>query len=194
MSLFEIFIIAVSLAMDALAVSASNGLALKNAKVKHACIFGLYFGGFQFLMPVIGFFCGIGFGNYIEMVDHWIAFGLLSVIGGKMIYDSFQSDSDDEEAPQLDEKKIMSPQNMIMLAVATSIDALAVGVSFALTKNVNIWLSAAIIGIVAFVLSFVGVLGGKQIGGKFEKHAALIGGIVLIIIGLRILITDLFFA
>ncbi|MBQ9518736.1 MAG: manganese efflux pump [Firmicutes bacterium] len=193
MSLFEIFVIAVSLAMDAMAVSASNGLALKKAGIKHACIFGLYFGGFQCLMPIIGFFCGIGFGGYIEMIDHWIAFGLLSVIGGKMIYESLKNDDDGEENIRSDEEKIMSPQNLVMLAVATSIDALAVGVSFALTKNVNIWLSAAIIGIVAFALSFVGVLGGKQIGGKFEKHAALIGGIVLIIIGSRILITDLFF-
>lgn len=191
MSLAEIFIIAVSLAMDALAVSASNGLALKNAKIKHACLFGLYFGVFQCIMPIIGFFCGIGFGRYIEMVDHWIAFGLLSLIGGKMIYDSRQTDDDGPR--EMDEKKITSPKNMIILAIATSIDALAVGVSFALTDNVNIWLSAAIIGIVAYALSFVGVLAGKQIGGKFEKHAALIGGIVLIIIGLRILITDLFF-
>ena len=191
MSLVEIFIIAVSLAMDAMAVSASNGLALKNAGIKHACIFGLYFGLFQMMMPIIGFFCGIGFGGYIEMIDHWVAFGLLSVIGGKMIYDSFQADEEQEQGT--DEKKIMSPKNLVMLAIATSIDALAVGVSFALTDGVNIWLSAAIIGVVAFVLSFVGVLGGKQIGGKFEKHAALIGGIVLVIIGLRILITDLFF-
>ena len=192
MSLVEIFIIAVSLAMDALAVSASNGLALKKANAGHAAVFGLYFGGFQFFMPIIGYFCGIGFGSYIEMVDQWVAFGLLTLIGGKMIWDSRQDDDEktDEEA---DEKRIMSVKNMVMLAVATSIDALAVGVSFALTDNVNIWLSSAIIGIVAFVLSFVGVLAGKSIGSRFEKYSACIGGIVLIIIGLRILITDLFF-
>lgn len=191
MSLVEIFVIAVSLAMDALAVSASNGLALKNANAGHAAVFGLYFGFFQFMMPVIGFFCGIGFGGYIEMVDHWVAFGLLTLIGGKMIWDSRQGDGDEEQIT--DEKRIMSPKNMIMLAIATSIDALAVGVSFALTENVNIWLASVIIGVVAFVLSFVGVLAGKNIGSRFEKYSACIGGIVLIIIGLRILITDLFF-
>ena len=191
MSLFEIFIVAVSLAMDAMAVSASSGLALKRAGLKHACMFGCYFGAFQFIMPLIGFFCGIGFGGYIEKIDHWVAFGLLSLIGGKMIYDSFHEG--EEETENRDEEKITSPKNMVLMAVATSIDALAVGISFALTDNVNIWAASAIIGIVAFVLSFVGVLAGKQIGSKFEKHAALEGGVVLMIIGLRILITDLFF-
>ena len=192
MSLIEIFVIALSLAMDALAVSASNGLALKKANAGHAVVFGLYFGGFQFIMPVIGYFCGLGFGSYIEMIDHWVAFGLLSVIGGKMIWDSRQPDSDEKDEV-LDEKRIMSAKNLVMLAIATSIDALAVGVSFALTDNVDIWLSSAIIGIVAFVLSFAGVLAGSRIGSRFEKYSACIGGIVLIIIGLRILITDLFF-
>ena len=192
MSLIEIFVIALSLAMDALAVSASNGLALKKVNAGHAVVFGLYFGGFQFIMPVIGYFCGLGFGRYIEMVDHWVAFGLLTMIGGKMIWDSRQPDSDEKDE-ELDEKRIMSVKNMVMLAVATSIDALAVGVSFALTDNVDIWFSSAIIGIVAFALSFAGVLAGSRIGSKFEKYSACIGGIVLIIIGLRILITDLFF-
>lgn len=191
MNILEIFVIAVSLAMDALAVATTNGLVLKRVTFKHACIFGLYFGGFQFAMPVIGYFFGSLFSRYIAMVDHWIAFFLLSVIGGKMLWDSFQTDED--EVLLYDESKILHPRNMTMLAIATSIDALAVGVSFALTKSSNIWLSSAIIGIVAFVLSFLGVIAGKQIGSRFRKYAARIGGGVLILIGLRILITDLFF-
>ncbi|MBQ9604700.1 MAG: manganese efflux pump [Firmicutes bacterium] len=191
MSLWEIFVIAVSLAMDALAVATTNGLVLKKVSFKHACIFGLYFGGFQFAMPLIGYFCGSIFSEYIAMIDHWIAFGLLSIIGGKMLWDSLQADED--EALLYDESKILAPKNMTMLAVATSIDALAVGVSFALTKGCNIWLSSAIIGIVAFALSFLGVIAGRKIGSKFQAYATRVGGCVLMIIGLRILITDLFF-
>ncbi len=191
MSIWEIFVIAVSLAMDALAVATTNGLVLKNVNFKHACIFGLYFGGFQFAMPVIGYFCGSLFSKYITMVDHWIAFGLLSLIGGKMLWDSFQSE--DGEPVLYEESKILAPKNMTMLAVATSIDALAVGISFALTEGCNIWLSSAIIGAVAFILSFLGVIAGRKIGSNFQTYATRIGGSVLIIIGLRILITDLFF-
>lgn len=190
MSLWEIFVIAVSLAMDALAVSTSNGLALRRVTLKHAVIFGLYFGVFQFIMPLIGYFCGSIFSDYIEMIDHWVAFGLLSLIGGKMVIDTFGGE--DGELVVYDEKKVLAPANMIMLAVATSIDALAVGVSFALTEDCNIWLSSFIIGVVAFVLSFLGVKAGKKIGDRFQTYATRIGGCVLILIGLRILITDLF--
>lgn len=191
MSIWEIFVVAVSLAMDALAVSTSNGLALKNANFKHATVFGLYFGGFQFGMPVIGYFCGKWFSVYIEAIDHWIAFALLGIIGGKMLWDSFHAD--DEETAESTEEKIMAPANMIMLAVATSIDALAVGISIALAEGTNIWVSAAVIGAVAFALSFLGVLAGKRIGDKFRAYATRVGGLVLIIIGVRILISHIFF-
>ncbi len=191
MRIWEIFVIAVSLAMDALAVSTSNGLAMKKATAKHAFIFGLYFGIFQFMMPLIGFFGGSIFIDFIEKIDHWIAFILLAIIGGKMIADTFGSDED--EVIAFDEEKILAPKNMVMLAIATSIDALAVGVSFAMTEDCNIWFSSAVIGAVAFVLSFMGVIAGSKIGSKFRTYATRIGGAVLIIIGLRILISDLFF-
>lgn len=124
MTLSEIFVIALSLAMDALAVSTSNGLALRRVNLKHAFIFGLYFGCFQFIMPLIGYFGGSLFSSFIEMIDHWIAFILLALIGGKMILDTFGTE--DGEVAAYDEAQVLAPKNMIMLAVATSIDALAV--------------------------------------------------------------------
>ena len=188
MGYIEIFFIAVSLAMDAFAVSVSNGLMLPKIQIKHAIIFGLFFGVFQFIMPLIGWACGSRFSQYIVNVDHWVAFVLLSLIGGKMVYETFK----DDENNVRDEKNIMSFSNLTILAIATSIDALAVGVTFALVK-VNVLSASVIIGIVAFILSFVGVMLGKKIGSVFQTYAERIGGLVLIGIGIKILIEHLFF-
>lgn len=189
MSYITIFFIALSLAMDAFAVSISNGLMLPQIKLRHAVIFGAFFGIFQFAMPLIGYFCGTRFSQYIVSFDHWIAFVLLAVIGANMIKESF-GDSEDNIR---NEKNIMAFSNLTMLAIATSIDALAVGVTFAMVGNVNIIIAAVIIGIVAFVLSFIGVMLGKKIGTMFQSYAERVGGIVLICIGVKILIEHLFF-
>lgn len=189
MSFFELLIIAISLAMDAFAVAVSNGLMLPKIRIRHALVFGLFFGVFQFLMPLIGYFLASRFSTYIQSFDHWIAFILLSIIGGNMIKESF-SDEDDEDV----QANIMSVKNLTMLAIATSIDALAVGVTFALVDSGNIWVSCGVIGIVAFILSYIGVMLGKKISGVFQSYAERVGGAVLIIIGLKILIEHLFFS
>lgn len=191
MSFFELFVVAVSLAMDAFAVSVSNGLMLPKIRIRHALVFGMFFGIFQFMMPLIGYLLASRFSAYIESVDHWIAFILLALIGGNMIRESFSDD--DEDDIQAKQANIMSVRNLTMLAVATSIDALAVGVTFALVPSGNMWVSCGIIGIVAFVLSFIGVMLGKKISGVFQSYAERVGGIVLVIIGLKILIEHLFF-
>jgi putative Mn2+ efflux pump MntP len=199
MSFLEIFLIAVSLAMDALAVSISNGLMLQKIKLKHAFAHGAFFGVFQFFMPVIGFWGASLFSKYIQAFDHWIAFILLLFIGGNMIKESFDTD-DEGNSIVKSEKEIMSFKNLTLLAIATSIDALAVGVTFAMEGvsadfdlSLNIWISSLIIGVIAFVLSFAGVIVGKKIGSLFQSYAERVGGAVLICIGLKILISALFF-
>lgn len=189
MSFIELFVIAVSLAMDAFAVSVSNGLMLPKIKKRHAVTFGAFFGVFQFVMPLVGYMLASGFSKYITAFDHWIAFILLALIGGNMIKESF-SEEEDAETTQ---SNIMSFKNLTVLAVATSIDALAVGVTFALVDSGNIWFSCSIIGIVAFVLSYIGVMLGKKISGVFQTYAERVGGCVLVIIGTKILIEHLFF-
>ncbi len=191
MGFFELLFIAISLAMDAFAVSVSNGLLLPKIRIRHAVTFGLFFGVFQFFMPLIGYFLASSFSTYIQSLDHWIAFILLAIIGGNMIKESF---SDEEENTSDIQANIMSFKNLTMLAIATSIDALAVGVTFALVDSGNIWFSCSVIGIVAFILSFIGVMLGKKISGVFQSYAARVGGVVLIIIGLKILIEHLFFS
>lgn len=191
MSFIELFIIAVSLAMDAFAVSISNGLMLPKIRIRHAVTFGAFFGVFQFIMPLIGYFLASSFSAYITAFDHWIAFILLALIGGNMIKESF---SDEEEDTEVVQANIMSFKNLTMLAIATSIDALAVGVTFALVDSGNIWFSCTVIGVVAFVISYIGVMLGKKISGVFQTYAARVGGCVLIIIGLKILIEHLFFS
>jgi len=181
MSLIQIFLIAVGLAMDAFAVSMASGISLKKSYVLWACIIALFFGGFQALMPVIGWFGGSLFQAYIESFDHWTAFGLLLIIGCRMIFEAFFSHP---------EKKLIRHTNLLVLlglAVATSIDALAVGLSFSLL-NAPILLPALIIGVVTFIISFTGVLMGKSIGVKWGERAHLLGGIVLIAIGIKILL------
>ncbi len=190
MGFIELFFVAVSLAMDAFAVSVSNGLMLPKIKIKHAVIFGGFFGFFQFIMPLIGYALASRFSQYIVSFDHWIAFLLLAIIGGGMIKDSFEQN---EASAEQTESKIMSFGNLTSLAIATSIDALAVGVTLALMPGTNIWFSCFVIGIVAFVISYIGVMLGKKISGVFQSYAARIGGCVLIIIGIKILIEHIFF-
>lgn len=181
-----IFLIAVSLAMDAFAVSISNGVSVKSFGKGHAVKQGIYFGGFQFMMPVIGWVLGSSVKSYIEAVDHWIAFGLLAVIGFNMIRESLSEDDEEEGTTEL------SVKVLVLQAIATSIDALAVGISFAVL-SVNIIHAAAIIGIVAFCFGVAGGVLGKKIGGLLQNKAELAGGVVLILIGGKILIEHLFF-
>lgn len=187
MGLFEILMIGVGLSMDAFAASICKGLNMRRLNVKNMLIIGLFFGGFQALMPCIGWFLGKQFESYITSVDHWVAFALLAFIGGKMIYDVFHENRKDcccEKTDRLNIKEVFT------LAVATSIDALAVGISFAFLQ-VNIVEAVSVIGITTFVLSIAGVVIGNIFGAKYEKKATLAGGIILILIGLKILLEHL---
>ncbi len=188
MGIIELALIAVGLSMDAFAVSVCKGLGMKRLDMGQALVIALFFGGFQALMPLAGWALGSGFQSYIEPVDHWIAFALLAFIGGKMLYDAFHEEDGDEpvagEAARLDLKEIL------MLAIATSIDALAVGVSFAFLQ-VDIVPAISLIGVITFALSLVGVAAGHQFGARFEKPATIVGGVVLILIGLKILLEHL---
>ncbi|MBR2785207.1 MAG: manganese efflux pump [Clostridia bacterium] len=183
MKLFEIIVIGIGLAMDAFAVSVCKGLAMKKLDCKKAIIIAVYFGIFQTLMPVLGYFLGSTFSSFVQQVDHWIAFILLVLIGGNMIKDS----TDDEEEKRNDRVDV---KTMVLLAIATSIDALAVGVTFAFFE-VNLLLSILIIGIITFTLSVLGVVIGNKFGDKFQNRAELAGGIILIVIGLKILLEHL---
>lgn len=183
METFEIVFIGIGLAMDAFAVSVCKGLSMKKINWKSTLIIALYFGIFQAVMPVFGYFLGSTFSGFVEKVDHWIVFILLAIIGGNMI-----KDSTDDELEKRNDK--VDFKTMILLAIATSIDALAVGVTFAFFE-VNLLLAIIIIGIITFVLSFMGVLIGNKFGDKFQNKAELTGGIILIIIGLKILLEHL---
>lgn len=183
MSIFEIGFIGLGLAMDAFAVSVCKGLSMKKFNIKKMIIIGIYFGFFQFLMPIIGFFLGNSFEEIVKNIDHWIAFVLLGIIGFNMIKESF-----DDEIEKINDN--VDFKTMIVLAIATSIDALAVGITFAF-YNVNILLSSVFIGIITFVLSCIGIRIGFKFGDKFQSKAEFVGGIVLILIGLKILLEDL---
>ena len=181
MSLIELTLIAVGLAMDAFAVSITKGLSLQKIDYKKALITGLFFGGFQFLMPVIGFYLGYNFKDYISEMDHWIAFVLLAGIGISMIRESRKEAEGDSD---------FSLKTMTVLAIATSIDALTVGISFALL-GVNIWTSSLLIGVITFCLSFIGVKVGFAFGTRFKSKAEVLGGVILILIGTKILLEHL---
>lgn len=183
MGFLDLFLIAVALSMDAFAVSICKGLSVSRLQPKHSLIAGAYFGGFQALMPVIGFLLGYKFEKFIVSVDHWIAFVLLAVIGANMIKEALGKDED--EADDSFGFKAMLP-----MAVATSIDALAVGITFAFL-NVNIISAAILIGITTFVLSAAGVVVGNVFGMKYKSKAEFLGGVVLILIGLKILLEHL---
>ncbi len=184
MSFFELFLIAVSLSMDAFAVAVCTGLSIKKIKFHQTLSVGLYFGVFQALMPLIGFFVGSRFVKYIESFDHWVVFALLAVIGINMIKESRGKEEKDENSYSL------KPAKMLVLALATSIDALAVGISFAL-MNVNIYSTVALIGCTTLVISMLGVRIGKSFGSKYKSPAELCGGVILILIGLKVLVEHL---
>ena len=184
MGLVEIILIAVSLAMDAFAVSICKGLSMKKMDWKKAIIIGLYFGLFQGGMPLIGYILGVGFEESIKFIDHWIAFVLLAFIGGNMIKEALSKNDEDEVDDKVDFK------TMVVLAIATSIDALAVGVTFAFL-NVNIILAVSLIAIITFIISCIGVKLGNVFGDKYEKKAEFAGGVVLVLIGLKILLEHL---
>lgn len=182
MGLLELVLIAVGLAMDAFAVSVCKGLSMSKMEWKKAVIIGLYFGGFQALMPLIGYVLGVGFEDKIKSLDHWIAFVLLVFIGMNMIKEAFEIK--EESNDKIDFK------TMIIIAIATSIDALAVGVTFAFL-NVNIMLAISLIGIITFIISMIGVKIGNVFGDKYETKAELAGGFILIFLGAKILLEHL---
>ena len=184
MGLWELFIIAVGLSMDAFAVAICKGLSAPKIKAQYTLITGLYFGVFQAVMPLIGYFCGSYFEKYIVSYDHWVVFALLALIGGNMIKESLEK----EEGCGCCS---FGPKEMFPLAVATSIDALAVGITFALLKDVNIGAAVGFIGIITFVLSAAGVYVGHFFGAKYKSKAEFLGGVVLIAIGIKILLEHL---
>lgn len=185
MGLIELFLIAVGLSMDAFAVSVCKGLAMPKCTFKKAAIVGLWFGGFQALMPAIGYILGAQFQEAIASIDHWIAFILLALIGGNMIHEALDNDEEEADA-SLDVK------TMFLLAVATSIDALAIGITFAFLK-VNIIPAVCFIGIVTFIISFAGVKIGNVFGARYKNKAEIVGGVILILLGLKILLEHLGF-
>ena len=193
MGIGELLLLAVGVSMDAFAVSICKGLAMKKATLKAGMTCGLWFGGFQALMPTIGFFLGTLFADAIQAVDHWVAFVLLGIIGINMLKEAFEkeecsccsSDGCKEQSADL------SVKTMFVMAVATSIDALAVGISLAMAGNVNIWMAALLIGICTCGFSAVGVKIGNVFGAKFEKKAQLAGGMILILLGTKILLEHL---
>ena len=193
MGFIELFLIAVGLSMDAFAVSICKGLGMRQVNWAHAFVIALFFGVFQGIMPVIGWALGTQFADLIEPVDHWVAFVLLAFIGGKMIWDGLHEEEGcadcAREAPASQKPDM---RELFGLAIATSIDALAVGISLAFL-GMNIWMAAVVIAVTTFVLSFIGVALGNRIGMRFNRTATIIGGIVLILIGLRILLEHLGF-
>ena len=188
MGILDLLLLALGVSMDAFAVSICKGLAMPKATLKEGLICGLWFGGFQALMPTIGFFLGTLFADAIEAVDHWVAFILLAIIGINMLKEALEKD----ECCCCEEHNAdLSVKTMFVMAVATSIDALAVGISLAMAGDVNIWMAAALIGLFTCGMSAVGVKIGNLFGAKFEKKAQLAGGVILILIGLRILLEHL---
>ena len=187
MGIGELLLLAVGVSMDAFAVSICKGLAMKKATLKASMTCGLWFGGFQALMPTIGFFLGTLFAAAIQAIDHWVAFVLLVFIGGNMLKEAFAKDCDCCE----DQNADLSVKTMFVMAVATSIDALAVGISLAMAGNVNIWLAALFIGLCTCGFSAVGVKIGNVFGSKFEKKAQMAGGFILVLLGLKILLEHL---
>ena len=187
MGFFELFLLGVGLSMDAFAVSVCKGLAMKKATLKSQMTCGLWFGGFQALMPLIGFFLGALFADVIKSFDHWIAFGLLALIGANMLKEALEQECDCCENQDAD----MSVKTMFVMAVATSIDALAVGISLAMAGEVNIWAAIALIGVTTCVLSALGVKIGNIFGSRYEKKAEFAGGVILILLGVKILLEHL---
>lgn len=180
MNLVELMIIAIGVSMDAFAVSICKGLSTRKIRPANAATAGLWFGGFQALMPVIGYYLGVSFADFVSGVDHWIAFVLLAIIGGKMVKESFENESCEISAD-------FSFKSMFPLAIATSIDALAIGVSFAFL-GVSIWIPVLLIGITTGLFSAAGVYIGNRFGCRYKSKSEFIGGLVLCLMGVKILL------
>ena len=201
-TLLDLLLIGIGLSMDAFAVAIAKGLGMRRVNWRHAVVIALFFGGFQALMPAIGWAVGALFAAYVEAVDHWIAFVLLAFIGGKMLWDAFHEDEEGGVGETNETDAVDAPadvpakgerldmRELLMLAIATSIDALAVGVSFAFLE-VDIAPAVSLIGCTTFVISLIGVAIGNFFGSRWEKPATIVGGIVLIVIGARILLEGL---
>lgn len=187
MGFVELFLIAIGLSMDAFAVSICKGLCMKRLNMRQAVIIGLFFGVFQAVMPLLGWFLGKQFESFITPIDHWIAFFLLAFIGAKMLFDAFHDDGEELSCPV---DQTINYRELVMLAIATSIDALAVGITFAFLQ-VSIIPAVTLIGVTTFVLSVLGVVIGHTVGSRYEKVASIVGGVVLILIGLKILLEHL---
>ncbi|PWL46813.1 MAG: hypothetical protein DBY39_05880 [Clostridiales bacterium] len=183
MDIWTLLILAIGVSMDAFAVSICKGLAMKQIKFKYMLIVGLWFGGFQALMPLIGYFLGIQFETYITAYDHWIAFILLALIGGNMIKEALSNEEETADAS-------LAVKIMLILAIATSIDALALGVTFAFLQ-VNIWEAVSFIGVVTFLFSVAGLKIGNVFGTKYKSKAEFVGGVILILLGIKILLEHL---
>ncbi len=189
MNFLELLLTAIGLSMDAFAVSVTNGLCCTNLKKKQSLLIGLCFGAFQGLMPTIGFFLGKAFADYITAIDHYIALILLGYIGGKMIYDAVQDAKQEEQQPYA-----LTPGLLLMQGIATSIDAMAAGVSFAALSNINILYAGVEIAVITCMLSIIGVRCGKKFGSKLGSRALLTGGVILVCLGLKIFIEHMFFS
>ena len=187
MGFWELLFLAVGLSMDAFAVSICKGLSMKKATLQASATCGVWFGGFQAVMPIAGFFLAMTFADAIRAFDHWVAFGLLAVIGINMLKEAFEKECDCCKDKNAD----LSFRTMLVMAVATSIDAMAVGISLAMAGNVSIWTAALLIGVITFSFSAVGVKIGNVFGSRFEKKAQAAGGIILIILGIKILLEHL---
>lgn len=185
MSFVELLLIAVGLSMDAFAVAVCRGLEMRRIDYRQALLIALFFGGFQALMPAVGYLLGAGFEHYISAFDHWIAFLLLAFIGGKMIWEATRGGEEEPAGAQALELK-----TLLLMAIATSIDALAVGITFAFLR-MDILPSALTIGLTTFILSLIGVLVGNRFGARYKKKAEITGGVVLVIIGVKILLEHL---
>lgn len=183
MGILDLIITGIALSMDAFAVSIGKGLSVKSLQVRHSLIVGTYFGGFQALMPLLGFILASSFAEYIRRFDHWIAFTLLALIGANMIREALTGGDEKENAP-------FGIKTMLPLALATSIDALATGVTFAMTQT-NIWIAIAISGATTFLFSAAGLKIGNVFGNKYRAKAELLGGVILILMGIKILIEHL---
>lgn len=188
MSLWELVLIAVGLSMDAFAVAVCKGTNMRRLSVSQMLLIAAFFGGFQAAMPLIGWFIGSQFAVYIQSFDHWVAFGLLAFLGGKMLVEAIKGDEEDECGCNGGKLRLTE---LTLLAVATSIDALAVGITFALLPDTNIVWSVSLIGVITFALSAVGVVIGNKCSARFEKKAEIAGGVILILIGVKILLEHL---
>ena len=188
MEILELLLIGVSLSMDAFAVSLCQGLSMPRINLRHAAVIALFFGGFQALMPVIGWLLGSQFAGYIQSFDHWVAFVLLLLIGGNMVREAFSPEEEEEDGCSAGER--LDLKRLFLMAVATSIDALAIGVTFAFLE-VQILEAASVIGVTTFVISLAGVAIGNYFGTRYQKRAEITGGVILILLGTKILLEHL---